>query len=284
MLVSMIHMEEMGRLDGFERQCLVRDMHSIVDSIDGAVCARASCESWLQSERPGSPKASGKYLIDPLGDGNAYEVYCDMETAGGGWTLIAETHPTTDASLSLCNADAVGRLQNDGRSAPAPAKLPDEVINAIWDGSSRPTRQILVQSHNLAPCSTVGDSCPLVERDPDQPWDRSVQLDFQPSFRFVSPAGSSGTGSQNLAGMVVGQADLPLLSTSRDVVPWGGDWCGFGLNDFEDHGQRFYYMMTVGPSYSSDIPSSHPCAGTNAGLMWDGEGNYGCSTGITFIR
>ena len=50
MLASMIHMEEMGRLDGFERQCLVRDMHSIVDSIDGAVCARASCAEWLQSE------------------------------------------------------------------------------------------------------------------------------------------------------------------------------------------------------------------------------------------
>ncbi|XP_062585786.1 fibroleukin-like [Saccostrea cucullata] len=33
-------------------------------------------------------KQSGKYLIDPFGNGSYVKVYCDMETEEGGWTAI----------------------------------------------------------------------------------------------------------------------------------------------------------------------------------------------------
>lgn len=44
-----------------------------------------SCRTILET---GKSRGSGVYVIDPSGN-EPFDVYCDMEAAGGGWTLVA---------------------------------------------------------------------------------------------------------------------------------------------------------------------------------------------------
>jgi hypothetical protein len=55
-------------------------------------CIATSCKELLQ-RKPGTP--SGNYQIDPdgsAGPGAPFQVQCDMQTDGGGWTLIARAN------------------------------------------------------------------------------------------------------------------------------------------------------------------------------------------------
>lgn len=64
------------------------------DDCDGTTnenCLYPTCKT-IRDANPGAD--SGVYAIDPDGDGNIFqpfEVYCDMVTAGGGWTVLEKS-------------------------------------------------------------------------------------------------------------------------------------------------------------------------------------------------
>ncbi len=124
-----------------------------------------SCLNLLQRE---PILGSGVYTIDSDGDGDnePFEVYCDMESDGGGWTLIARTGNTCDGhfgwnyaigslnDLSSCYSLGVG---NNGLSF-------NEIIwginlnNFEWGDyvykAPMTEQHLITYSDSMGPCST----------------------------------------------------------------------------------------------------------------------------------
>ncbi len=80
---SSINPDAAETCDGLDNDCDGDEDEGLVG--DGELCPAVSCLEIL-TERPSA--TDGAYWIDPLASG-AYEVLCDMNTDGGGWTLLA---------------------------------------------------------------------------------------------------------------------------------------------------------------------------------------------------
>ncbi|HCH62000.1 MAG TPA: hypothetical protein DFR83_04290 [Deltaproteobacteria bacterium] len=87
-------------------------------------CPALSCKDILDR---GYDTGDGTYWIDIDGSG-AFEVYCDMTTDSGGWTLVAYM-PTAAGGSSLYTASAYNA--SDCVSQTGHCKLSDDEINAI---------------------------------------------------------------------------------------------------------------------------------------------------------
>ena len=89
------------RTIGFERDEPTEPWPVTIDkNLNSEVGSGPSSAGWgcLQILEEDDSTQSGVYWVDPDGDGSGepVELYCDMETDGGGWTLVGQINVTAD--------------------------------------------------------------------------------------------------------------------------------------------------------------------------------------------
>ena len=80
-----------------EVTCNDQDCGQINVSLD-PVGSPVSCKEVFQLD---STKSSGVHTIYPYNNGTSFNVYCDMDTDGGGWTLVGSVYQNTLDDLGL---------------------------------------------------------------------------------------------------------------------------------------------------------------------------------------
>jgi hypothetical protein len=172
--------------DGFDTNCDDRD-----------TCA--SCKDWLGST--GTP-VDGVYTVEPEAGGDLFDVWCDMTTDGGGWTLVAST-----AGVTL--DDAAGAWHAELTTTTPIASHP-----TVWAGM----RPVVEAPHDLRFACKVSPASAAMD----------VDLSFYqvPWYKIIT----TGSDAQSCFNHNNGQGQTPPIPPMRRnnltsaVLPSGDQW------------------------------------------------------------
>ena len=236
----------------------------------------------VRTARPDAP--SGSYLLDPEGDGAPVEVWCDMQTDRGGWTLVAASRGTP-----------LGDHAGPWHSALADG-LPRAEATSIWGGLGDLTHELVdvrfacrrsaqeepamdvdlsfygVDWYGRMVAGADADSCFNDPQHPTEPHParRNNLTGEQRSYRMSWMAGPGGAlvGEDSCADeddFTVDFADRGMDNDERDPTDWGSDdgvpKCGAGLPGPDT--QWFVYVRpALAPATCSATRRRYPEAGT----------------------